>query len=95
MRLNQIVCDGCGAVIRGTKGSVAIKKANIALNGMVTYFTEDGEYIHITRKANDDLCVCDHNCFKVLVNRRIDEYEHRRKERLMREASENLINNGL
>jgi hypothetical protein len=86
-RFVQIVCDGCGDVVKGTKGMVGISKNNFAIRGMITYFDDDGAFVHITKRADEDMNFCDTKCFKDFCNRRLDEYNKRRESYLRREAS--------
>lgn len=91
MKINNIVCDACGNVLKGTHGMVEVRKNNIGIRGMVTVFTEDGDYVHITSHAEQDMSFCDVNCFKSLCNRRIEEYEKRRIEALKQEAADDIV----
>ena len=88
-----MTCDGCGEVVKGRKGVVAVNKSNFAIRGMITYFGDDGEFIHITRHQDEDNCFCDTNCFKEFCNRRLEEVQKRRREALMREVSDDIVHN--
>lgn len=91
MKLNQVMCDCCGEILKGTKGLTQVNKSNIAIRGMITYFDGSGDYLHITYHADSDLNFCNTECFKNFCNRRIEEKENKRKEALMREASDRIV----
>lgn len=85
------MCDCCGEVLKGKKGMVDINKSNIAIRGMITHFDGQGDYVHITYRADDDMSFCNTECFKNFCNRRIEEYENRRMEQLKQEASDDIV----
>lgn len=85
------MCDGCGKILRGIRGTVPIKEANLAIRGQITMFDEDGTFTHITHHAQEDMCFCDSQCFKDFCNQRIEVAEKKRKHALMREASDNIV----
>lgn len=93
MKINNVVCDACGKVLKGIHGMVQVNKENFAIRGMITRFSGDGDYIHITDYAEQETSFCDVECFKQYCNRKIDAYEARRLENLKREASDNIVYN--
>ena len=92
-RLIQVICDGCGDVLKGTKGTVGINKDNFAILGMITYFDGDGDYIHITKRADESMNFCNTECFKSFCNRRMDEYRKRRTDDLKKEVEDDIVFN--
>lgn len=87
------MCDNCGEVLKGHKGTVFIQKDCVAIRGMITFFTEN-DYTHITNYAQEELSFCNTDCFKEFCNRRIQEKEARRQENLREEARQRIIMNG-
>lgn len=91
--IQQQLCDGCGALITGTKGITKVYNEAILIRGSLGIFEVDKEtrwrdHLFITPHGATDLAFCKLPCIQAYIDHRTMTARHRKTEALRREASE-------
>lgn len=94
--LTQVVCNGCGVLLRGKHGQRFEEKPHMSIRGRITLENLGDEAKHwhmfITKADDEETTVCDAKCFETYCKVREQQYKKYREDKLRAEASSPTAN---
>lgn len=90
MRIENFLCDMCGEVLCGRKGTAEVKKRFLSINGQVLVDDWDDElerrtYFHVSPAKFATMIFCGIRCFEAYVEMREEIWKTKRMQ-LLREG---------
>jgi hypothetical protein len=97
--VQQQLCDGCGEILTGVKGTVYHRKPALLISGQIAIYEVDPhtkwrDHWYATPHANCELAFCDYTCLQAYIEHRVKVGKQKKMERLQQEAGEERLRKG-